>query len=116
MSEEIQNAAVVVPRAMVFTVLLNGAMGLGILFAILFCIGDVDSVLASPTGYPFMAIFEQGVGSEKGAQTMVSILVILVLCGTVSVVATASRMTWSFARDRGLPGWFYLSKVSTHLT
>ncbi|KAI1416836.1 amino acid transporter [Hypoxylon sp. FL1857] len=111
MSEEIQNAAVIVPRAMVFTVILNGILGFGILVAVLFCIGDVDAALASPTGFPFMEIFEQGVGSERGAQTMASILVILMLCATVSVLATASRMTWSFARDRGLPGWFYLSKV-----
>ncbi|KAI1084204.1 amino acid transporter [Whalleya microplaca] len=111
MSEEIQNPGVIVPRAMVFTILLNGALGFGILVAVLFCVGDVDSILASPTGFPFMAIFEQGVGSERGAQTMASILVILNLCATVSLVASASRMTWSFARDRGLPGWFYISKI-----
>ncbi|RWA07855.1 hypothetical protein EKO27_g7246 [Xylaria grammica] len=111
MSEEIQNAAVIVPRAMVFSVLLNGALGFGVLVAILFCLGDVEMALASPTGFPFMAIFEQGVGSVPGAQTMASILVILMLCGTVSVVASASRMTWSFARDRGLPGWVHIGKV-----
>lgn len=111
MSEEIQNAAIIVPRAMIFTILLNGTLGFGILVAILFCIGDVDSALASPTGFPVMAIFQQGVGSEQGAQTMASILVILNLCATVSLVASASRMTWSFARDRGLPGWSYISKV-----
>ncbi|OTB01478.1 hypothetical protein M426DRAFT_64013 [Hypoxylon sp. CI-4A] len=112
MSEEIQNAAVIVPRAMVLTVILNGALGFGILVAILFCVNDVDAALASPTGFPFMAIFEQGVGSERGAQTMAAILVILMLCASVSLVASASRMTWSFARDRGLPGWYHLSKVS----
>ncbi|KAI1313257.1 amino acid transporter [Xylaria venustula] len=111
MSEEILNADIIVPRAMVFSVLLNGALGFGILIAILFCLGDVDMALASPTGFPFMTIFEQGVGSVPGAQTMASILVILMLCGTVSVVASASRMTWSFARDRGLPGWVHISKV-----
>ncbi|KAI1374517.1 amino acid transporter [Hypoxylon crocopeplum] len=111
MSEEIQNAAVTVPRAMIFSILLNGVLGFGILVAVLFCLGDVDAALSSPTGFPFMEIFLQGVGSEQGAQTMASILVILNLCGTVSLVASASRMTWSFARDRGLPGWFYISKI-----
>ncbi|KAI0116467.1 amino acid transporter [Nemania sp. FL0031] len=111
MSEEIQNAAVIVPRAMVFTVILNGALGLGILIAVLFCVGDIEAALASPTGFPIMTIFEQGVRSVKGAQTMSAILTISILCGTISILASASRMTWSFARDRGLPGWFYLSKV-----
>ncbi|KAI0895209.1 amino acid transporter [Annulohypoxylon nitens] len=113
MSEEIQNAAVIVPRAMVFTVILNGALGFGMLIAVLFCIVDIDAALESPTGFPFMAIFEQGVRSERGAQTMASLLVILMLCGTVSVLASSSRMTWSFARDRGLPGWSYLSRVNS---
>lgn len=111
MSEEIQNAAVIVPRAMVFTVILNGALGLAILIAVLFCVGDIEAALASPTGFPIMTIFEQGVRSVKGAQTMSAILTISILCGTISILASASRMTWSFARDRGLPGWFYLSKV-----
>jgi choline transport protein len=112
MSEEIQNAAVIVPRAMIFTILLNGTLGFGILLAILFCVGDVDAILSSPTGFPFMAIFENAVGSSRGAQTMASVLVVLHLCATVSLLASASRMTWSFARDKGLPGWAYISKVS----
>ncbi|KAI2775842.1 amino acid transporter [Daldinia loculata] len=111
MSEEIQNASVIVPRAMIFTVLLNGTLGFGSLLALLFCIGDIDSALKTPTKYPFMAIFQEGVGSRQGAQTMASILVVLNLFAMVSLMATASRMTWSFARDRGLPGWFYISKV-----
>ncbi|KAI8962018.1 amino acid transporter [Daldinia sp. FL1419] len=111
MSEEIQNASVIVPRAMIFTVLLNGTLGFGSLLALLFCIGDIDSALKSPTKYPFMAIFQEGVGSQRGAQAMASILVVLNLFAMVSLMATASRMTWSFARDRGLPGWFYISKV-----
>ncbi|KAI2602617.1 amino acid transporter [Hypoxylon sp. NC1633] len=113
MSEEIQNAAVIVPRAMIFSIIINGLLGFGILVAVLFCIGDIDFILQSPTGFPFMAIFEQAVGSEQGAQAMASILVIMNLLGTVSLVASASRMTWSFARDRGLPGWHYISKVDS---
>ncbi|KAI0475372.1 amino acid transporter [Xylariaceae sp. FL0804] len=116
MSEEIQNAAVIVPRAMVFTVILNGALGLGILIAVLFCITDIEAALASPTGFPIMTIFEQGVGSLRGAQTMAAILTILMLCGTISILASASRMTWSFARDRGLPGWLYLSRVHAKIS
>ena len=45
MSEEIQNAAVVVPKAIVFSIILNGAMGLGIALVLLFCIRDIDAAL-----------------------------------------------------------------------
>jgi choline transport protein len=111
MSEEIKNASRVVPGAMIFSLIMNGLLGFGMLLAILFCLGDVDTVLLTPTGYPFMAIFQQGVKSLGGATAMSAIITALVVCATISVVASASRMTWSFARDRGLPGWKWLSKV-----
>ncbi|EED14465.1 amino acid transporter, putative [Talaromyces stipitatus ATCC 10500] len=111
MSEEIRNASRVVPGAMIFSLVVNGVLGFGILIAVLFCLGDVDAVLASPAGYPFMAVFQEGVKSLGGATTMSAIVTILVGCASISVVASASRMTWSFARDRGLPGWRWLTKL-----
>ena len=45
MSEEIENAALNVPRAIFTTMVLNGAMGFGMMVAILFCIGDAEEVL-----------------------------------------------------------------------
>ena len=116
MSEEIRNPSLNVPRAMVFSILLNGLLGFGMLIATLFSLGDIDDVLSTPTDYPFMAIFQQAVGSLSGALTMSSVIVIMNICATISFVATASRMTWSFARDRGTPGWRYLGKVSLHYT
>lgn len=113
MSEEINNATVIVPRAMIFSISLNGLLGLGMLIATLFCLGDVDKVLAAP--YPFMAIFEQAVGNAGGATAMSAIITVLMICALISFVATGSRMTWSFARDRGLPGWRYLSMVRKFL-
>jgi choline transport protein len=116
MSEEIRNPAVNVPRAMVFSVLLNGCLGFGMLIATLFCIGNVETVLASATHYPFMEIFRQAVGSVSGALTMASLITILNICATISFVATASRMTWAFARDRGTPGWRILSRIEPRTT
>jgi len=114
MSEEINNASTNVPRTMIISTLLNGVLGFGMLIGLLFCLGDLNAALQSPTGYPFMEIFLQGVQSQTGATFMVLILIILTFCGTISIVATSSRLYWAFARDRGLPGWRYLVKV-THL-
>ena len=47
MSEEIENAAVNVPRAIVTTMILNGATGFAMVIAVLFCLGDIDSVIVS---------------------------------------------------------------------
>ncbi|KAF6231189.1 hypothetical protein HO173_010521 [Letharia columbiana] len=61
LSEEIQNAAVVVPKAIVFSIVLNGLLGFGIALALLFCIGDIDAALHTNTGYLFIEIFNQAV-------------------------------------------------------
>ncbi|KAI4199835.1 MAG: hypothetical protein LQ350_004366 [Teloschistes chrysophthalmus] len=94
-----------------FTILLNSALGFGMLVGVLFCIGNLDDALATPTGYPFMEIFLQGTGSRKGSAAMISVIIILSVCATIAILASSSRLTWSFARDRGLPGWQYLSRV-----
>ena len=47
MSEEIENAALNVPRAILTTMILNGATGFAMVLAVLFCLGDPDTVLVS---------------------------------------------------------------------
>ncbi len=111
MSEEIQNASTVVPRSMITSVILNGVLGFGMLIAVLFCVGDIDSVLHTPTGYPFMQIFLRATNSIGASTLMATLVTVLSICATIGFLASSSRMTWAFARDRGLPGWRYLSKV-----
>lgn len=110
MSEEINNAAIVVPRAMVFSIGLNGLLGIGMLIATLFSLGDIETILSAP--FPFMAIFEQAVANTGGASAMAAIITVLMICALIGFVASGSRMTWAFARDQGLPGWRYISMVS----
>ncbi|KAL4786854.1 amino acid/polyamine transporter I [Aspergillus varians] len=112
MSEEIENATVVVPRSILLSVLINGLLGFGMLLALLFCLGDISAALASPTGYPFMEIFLQGTGSVGGAATMSAIIIVVCICATTGMMAATSRQLWSFSRDRGVPGWRIWSQVS----
>ena len=96
---------------MIATIVLNGVLGFAALMAILFCAGNVEDALKSPTGYPFIEIFYQATKSTGGATAMVCVILALVFFATISLIATASRMTWAFARDDGLPGSKFLSKV-----
>ncbi|KAI1214242.1 putative GABA permease [Annulohypoxylon truncatum] len=107
MAEEIKNASTVVPRAILFSIGLNGALGFAMMIAYLFCLGDLQAVLESQEtlGYPFLFVFQTGTNSTPGAAVMGLIVVVLGLCCTVSVLASSSRMLWSFARDRGVPIW-----------
>ncbi len=45
------------------------------------------------------------------ATAMVCVILALIFFATISLIATASRMTWAFARDDGLPGSNWFSKV-----
>ena len=112
MSEEIKNPAINVPRSMMTSITLNAFLGFGMLIAVLLCMGDLDAALHTPTGYPFMEIFLQATNSVSGSTTMGAIITTLGVCATIGFVASSSRMTWAFARDRGLPFWKHLSKVN----
>ena len=112
MAEEVQNASVTIPRAIIMTILINGTLGFGMLIAVLFCMGDLDAALETPTGYPFMQIFYQATNSLPGSLTMISIMLIIGLCATIGMLAATSRQFWSFARDQGIPGWRLWSKVA----
>lgn len=112
MSEEIQDASVVVPRAIMVSVLINGSLAFGMVIVTLFSLNDVDGALNTPTGFPFLEILLQSTGSVAGTTILASILAVMQYCADVGLLASASRMCWSFARDRGLPGWNFLQHVS----
>ena len=42
--------------------------------ATLFCLGNEQDALNSPTGYPFIEVFLNATGSNAGANAMVNIL------------------------------------------
>ena len=111
MSEEIKNAALVVPRSIMISIFINGALGFAVLLVTLFSLNDVEKLLKTPMSYPYMQIFLDSTGSVAGATTMASIVTVMSFCANIGILATASRMCWSFCRDRGLPGWQLLQHV-----
>jgi nitric oxide reductase large subunit len=83
---------------MIFTIFLNGALGFAMMVAVLFCIGDVDRALNTPTQYPFIEIFRNATQSKRAATAMVSIVLALVVFATFGFLASASRQLWAFSR------------------
>ncbi|KAE8419508.1 putative amino acid permease [Aspergillus pseudocaelatus] len=113
MSEEVANASRIIPHALILSIVLNGCLGFGMLIAVLFCAGNLEDALNSPTGYPFMEIFYKATSSLPGSLFMCSILIIIYCCSLMGLLAAASRQLWSFSRDRGVPGWRWWSQVSS---
>ena len=116
MSEEIENATTVVPRAMITSIILNGSLGFGFLIALLFSMGDINAALSTPTGYPIIEIFYFATSSKLAATLMVSGIVVSAITSTWGLLSAASRMTWAFCRDNGLPYSPYFAHVRTNFS
>ncbi|TQS32631.1 hypothetical protein Golomagni_07048, partial [Golovinomyces magnicellulatus] len=111
MSEEIHNPSIVVPRSLMFSLVINGATGFAMLLALLYCVDDFATIQHSQTGFTFIDIYLKITNSIPGTVIMTCITVILAACATVGVLASASRIIWAFSRDSGIPGWQIFSKV-----
>ncbi|RMZ89389.1 hypothetical protein DV736_g3379, partial [Chaetothyriales sp. CBS 134916] len=111
MSEEIEDASITLPKAIIWSVAPNAVLGLLMIVTLAFTAGNIPSILKSPTGQPFLQVFFNATQSHTGATVMAAIVVVLLCSCCFSEVATASRQLWSFARDRGLPGSNWLAQV-----
>lgn len=110
-AEEIKDASRTLPNAMMSAVGINAVLGFTMLLTVCFTIGDVKSVIDTPTGYPFIQIFFDTTENYTATNAMVSILIVSLIASTITEIATASRQVWSFARDQGLPFSGLLSSV-----
>jgi amino acid transporter len=109
-SEETINAANTVPRGIVRAVLVSGVFGWIMLCAIVLAIPNMD-VAASKGAGAFFWIVEQVLPRPLMIALYVGIAIAQYLCG-LATVTSASRMTYAFARDGGLPFSSSLKQVS----
>jgi amino acid transporter len=114
MAEELQDAGKTLPRAMIATVIVNGSMGFIMLVTFCMMVGNVEEILGTPTGQPFIQVFYNCTGSKAGASVMTAIMITMSTFGCVTNIATSSRQVWAFARDQGLPFSPWLAYVSAH--
>jgi amino acid transporter len=111
MSEEINDASIVLPKAIMWAAFVNGSLGWVMVITFAFTLGDLFAILDTPTGYPFIQVFYNTTKSNAGTSIMTAIIIVNITSACISTVATASRQTWSFARDQGLP----FSKTLSHV-
>jgi choline transport protein len=94
------------------SVFINGLLGFGMLLGVLFSIGSIQNALNPATGFTFMEVFQEALGSNGFATGLTALLLVLFIFCAVAVLAATSRVTWAFARDEGLPGSFWIKKVN----
>ena len=110
-AEEIRDASVTLPKAIMWSIVINAVLGFIMAITLVFTLGDIDSLFASVTRQPFIQLFFNATQSYGGTNAMTAVVIILLAACCTSEVATASRQLWSFARDQGLPCSAWLSKV-----
>ncbi|PNS17723.1 Choline transport protein [Sphaceloma murrayae] len=111
LSEELQNASWVLPRAMIATAATNYALGFLMTVTLMMNLGDVSAALASPTGQPYVYVLQQATRSYTATWVLTSIVAILLVSCAINQVTTSSRQLFAFARDGGLPFSSFLGHV-----
>ncbi|KAK5194141.1 hypothetical protein LTR99_005628 [Exophiala xenobiotica] len=112
MSEEAFNAPLNIPRAMIWSVIINGTAGFAYILAVLYSITDPDAVLSNETGFPIIGVFLEATNNQKAATAMMTAVIIVFTMNLFGIVASVSRLIWAFSRDKGLPFSAFFSHIT----
>ncbi|ESZ90187.1 hypothetical protein SBOR_9440 [Sclerotinia borealis F-4128] len=115
-AEEASNAAKAVPFAMISSLVTAAVTGWAVIITIAFCMGtDVISIVTSPLGQPLAQIAFNSLGKNGSVALLVFLWIASVANCSILMVA-ASRESFAFARDHGLPFSSYLRVLSSNKT
>lgn len=101
---------------MVLSVVINGVLALGFIVGLLFSVTDIKSALESPTNLPILAIFDSTLEDHRATTAFFSLLALVAMCAEMGMIASTSRLTWAFARDKGLPFSSFFARVGGELS
>ncbi|KAF2026651.1 amino acid transporter [Setomelanomma holmii] len=112
LAEECKNAAVVVPHALMSTICIGFVTSFIFAIVMVYCTNDFEAVVSTPTGVPIYEIWRQATRSDAAATVFLVFLLMMALLALNGTHQTASRLTWSFARDNAVFGSRWLNKIS----
>lgn len=103
MAEECEEPETQVPRAMTLCMPLGGVAALFFVLPLCFTLPPQADIANAPYGQALPYVLEKVLGSKAGAVTVMALVLGVALFCSVSITTTASRCTWAFARDAGIP-------------
>ncbi|KAK5694057.1 hypothetical protein LTR97_009676 [Elasticomyces elasticus] len=98
MAEEVKDAAIAVPRAMVAIFLIDCALIFPLIITICYHLPDLATALEDPTDYPGIYIMRQAM-SDAWIAVIVTIITVIVMASNITYLAGVSRDLFAFARD-----------------
>ncbi|KAH6718648.1 putative amino acid permease family protein [Leptodontidium sp. MPI-SDFR-AT-0119] len=113
MIEELPNPTINGPKSMIWAIWVGAGTGAIFLVVCLFCIQNLEEVINTPSGLPFVQIMLDVLGTRGTAAGLISIQIQAVI-GGVSITTAASRLTFALARDHGIPFGNYFARISPY--
>ncbi|KAI1822927.1 amino acid/polyamine transporter I [Xylaria intraflava] len=110
MIEEIPNPTQEGPKIMLYTIGIGMFTGFVFLSALLFSLTNIDDVNSGSAG-PLLTIIFQATKSKPGAVCLLIFPLVCMLFTATTLMTTSSRMSYAFARDRGLPLSRHFAKI-----
>ncbi|WZH45495.1 amino acid/polyamine transporter I [Fusarium acuminatum] len=104
MSEETRKAKSAVPRAMFWSIFMNGILGFIMVNVLISAMGPVEDMLSQTS--QIQAILLNATGSNKATTAMIAGLFIVSFSVNLANIASVSRLTWAWSRDGGMPSYF----------
>lgn len=101
---------------MVGSILVNGIIGLAYCFMLLFSLGDLNNLLASTTGFPFIQLFYNVTKSKAGGSILTLIPTVIATMANAAGLTSTSRTFWAYARDGAMPASNWFSYVDSKLS
>ncbi|KAL2808544.1 amino acid/polyamine transporter I [Aspergillus granulosus] len=110
LAEECLDPERVVPKAVLLTVLVGFLTAFPFSIGIIYSYRNVELSLTTKTGFPIYFIWEKATHSPAAATVFMASLFVISCVALNAVHQTASRLTWSFARDEAL---FFSRKLAS---
>lgn len=112
LSEELRDAAWVLPRAMVTAAAVNYALGFVMTVTVMSTLGsDLPALLTTSFGQPWIQILLNATESRAATSVMTAVMCALLLFCAINTNTTSSRQLFAFARDRGVPFSSFIAHV-----
>ncbi|KAF3021061.1 hypothetical protein E8E14_012562 [Neopestalotiopsis sp. 37M] len=107
MAEDSKDAATILPKSLLVSMISTVIATFPWIIAVAFCITDIPGVVTGPAGsISFMSqlFYNVSGGSQAATVGLTMFLPVMGFCGVgPSIISATSRIIWSFARDGGLP-------------
>ncbi|ODN80855.1 hypothetical protein L202_02996 [Cryptococcus amylolentus CBS 6039] len=106
--EEVVEPGREVPKAMVLSVAAAAVTGLVYLLPINFVLPAIEPLLNVASGQPMPLLYKEVTGSAGAALGLLFLILGIWVFAAIGSLTAASRCTWAFSRDGGIPasGWW----------